>query len=194
MDKLEILFTEKYGAIRGSQTKLAKDLKITQSTVASWINKTRKPSRDLILKMAKLFGKTEEQIKEVFSDEQKQILTVEQLSDLLNQLPKKDEEHIKEVFNFLQIKTPPVTAIVANNLVTFIDDNAIPKEGRAMEFKIKAADTTPLYKKSDIIIFDTAAVPKRGSLVIIEKNGVYTLVAHANTEDKIIATAVYKSI
>ncbi len=195
MDKLEILFQEKYGAIRGSQTKLAKDLNITQGTVACWINKTRKPSKDLILKMAKLFGKTEEQIKEVFSDEQTPILTVEQLSNLLNQLPQKDTQHIREVLNIAQVKTPPVTAIVSGNIVTFTEDNSIPSEGCLMEFKVKAADTTPLYKQGDIMIFDTAAAPKHGSLVITENNGVYTIVAHnKNTTGRVIATAIFKSI
>lgn len=145
--------------------------------------------------MAKLFNKTPQQIKEVFSDEQTPILTVEQLSNLLNQLPQKDTQHIREVLNIAQVKTPPVTAIVSGNIVTFTEDNSIPSEGCLMEFKVKAADTTPLYKQGDIMIFDTAAAPKHGSLVIIEQNGVYTIVTHTkNTKGRLVATAVFKSI
>ena len=40
MEKLNKLFEQKYGAIRGAQTKLANDLGIGQSTVACWISGT----------------------------------------------------------------------------------------------------------------------------------------------------------
>lgn len=197
MNKKEFFLKEINGGIwRGAQAKIARLLNIKTPTVSDWFKNRKQPSEENILKMAKLFNKTPQQIKEVFSDEQKPILTVEQLSNLLNQLPQKDTQHIREVLNIAQVKTPPVTAIVSNNIVTFTEDNSIPSEGCLMEFKVKAADTTPLYKQGDIMIFDTAAAPKQhGSLVIIEQNGVYTIVAHnKNTTGRVIATAIFKSI
>lgn len=69
MKKIEKLFDEKYGIIRGAQSKLAKDLKINQSSVASWVSGRTKPSPDLIKKMAKIFKKSEEEIREIFNTE-----------------------------------------------------------------------------------------------------------------------------
>lgn len=66
MEKLNKLFEQKYGAIRGSQTKLANDLGINHSTVACWISGRNKPSPDLIKKMAKLFKVSVVEIQEVF--------------------------------------------------------------------------------------------------------------------------------
>ena len=72
MDKLNKLFEQKYGAIRGAQTKLANDLKISQSTVACWISGRNKPSLDLIKKMAKLFNISVAEMQEAFGVEDKE--------------------------------------------------------------------------------------------------------------------------
>lgn len=72
MEKLNKLFEQKYGAIRGAQTKLANDLGIGQSTVACWISGRNKPSVDLIKKMAKLFKISLAEMQEVFNEESKE--------------------------------------------------------------------------------------------------------------------------
>lgn len=69
MDKLNKLFEQKYGAIRGAQTKLANDLKISQSTIACWISGRNKPSPDMIKKMAKLFNVSVSDIYAVFEED-----------------------------------------------------------------------------------------------------------------------------
>lgn len=69
MDKLNRLFEQKYGAIRGAQTKLANDLKISQSTIACWISGRNKPSPDMVKKMAKLFNVSISDIYAVFGED-----------------------------------------------------------------------------------------------------------------------------
>lgn len=44
MIKLDTLFEKRYGAIRGGQTKLAKDLGVDQSSISSWISGRNKPT------------------------------------------------------------------------------------------------------------------------------------------------------
>lgn len=76
MEKLNKLFEKKYGAIRGSQTKLANDLGINHSTVACWVAGRNKPNADLIKRMTTLFGVSEAEIKEAFGIENKELPTV----------------------------------------------------------------------------------------------------------------------
>jgi plasmid maintenance system antidote protein VapI len=66
MNKVEKLLSEKYGKVRGSQTKLAKELKTGQSIVANWIAGSRDIGVDYIVKLSKIFGKSEEEIKNIF--------------------------------------------------------------------------------------------------------------------------------
>lgn len=70
MIKLDTLFEKKYGAIRGGQTKLAKDLGVDQSSISSWISGRNKPTRDYIKKMAVVFGVSEADIQNIFSQEE----------------------------------------------------------------------------------------------------------------------------
>lgn len=62
MKTINELLLQKYGAIRGAQTRLAKDLQTSQSTIASWIGGRNKPSPDFVLKMAKLFKVSEKEV------------------------------------------------------------------------------------------------------------------------------------
>lgn len=71
MKEIEKLFEEKYGAIRGAQSRLAEELKTNQSTVASWVSGRNKPSIDLVKKMSKIFKKTEEEIFRIFGMEKR---------------------------------------------------------------------------------------------------------------------------
>lgn len=67
MIKLETLFERKYGAIRGGQTKLAKDLGVDQSSISSWIRGRNKPTKDYVKKMAIIFGVSEEYMNSIFT-------------------------------------------------------------------------------------------------------------------------------
>jgi transcriptional regulator with XRE-family HTH domain len=66
MNRKEELLMEKYGGIRGGQALLARELNTIQSTVARWFNGKGKPSPDYVKGLAKVFKKTEDEIKEVF--------------------------------------------------------------------------------------------------------------------------------
>lgn len=57
------LLEQKYGSIRGAQTKLSEDLNVNQSSVSNWIKGRNFPNPDLIKKMSKLFNVSEEEIK-----------------------------------------------------------------------------------------------------------------------------------
>lgn len=70
MIKLDTLFERKYGAIRGGQTKLAKDLGVDQSSISSWISGRNKPTKDYVKKMASIFGVSEADIYAIFSKEE----------------------------------------------------------------------------------------------------------------------------
>ncbi|MDR0485970.1 MAG: helix-turn-helix transcriptional regulator [Elusimicrobiota bacterium] len=66
MTKVEMLFQEKYGKVRGGQVKLAKELGVEQGVINRWFNGTRTPNTDYILKLSKIFKKPEAEIKEIF--------------------------------------------------------------------------------------------------------------------------------
>lgn len=70
MIKLDTLFERKYGAIRGGQTKLAKDLGVDQSSISSWISGRNKPTKDYVKKMASIFGVSEADIYAIFSKDE----------------------------------------------------------------------------------------------------------------------------
>ena len=70
MIKLDTLFERKYGAIRGGQTKLAKDLGVDQSSISSWISGRNKPTKDYVKKMATIFGVSEADIHSIFFKEE----------------------------------------------------------------------------------------------------------------------------
>lgn len=70
MIKLDTLFERKYGAIRGGQTKLAKDLGVDQSSISSWISGRNKPTKDYVKKMAIIFGVSEADIYSIFSKDE----------------------------------------------------------------------------------------------------------------------------
>jgi plasmid maintenance system antidote protein VapI len=66
MNEIEKLLTEKYGKVRGSQSKLARDLGTEQSVIANWIAGRSDIGVDYIVKLSKIFNKTEEKIKDIF--------------------------------------------------------------------------------------------------------------------------------
>ena len=73
MDEKKIKFLQEIhgGKIRGAQRMIAQKLGVMGSAVTSWFKDDRKPSLDNIIKMSKAFNKSEEEIKEIFSIEEK---------------------------------------------------------------------------------------------------------------------------
>ncbi len=68
MDKKEgLLKSINEGVLRGAQTKLAGLLGITPTTVSDWFKGKDKPSESYIKKMSKIFKKSEQELKEIFS-------------------------------------------------------------------------------------------------------------------------------
>lgn len=67
MNKIEELFTAfNDGKLRGAQAKVAKSLDTSTANIARYANGSVKPSRDILIKMSKLFGKSMEELREIF--------------------------------------------------------------------------------------------------------------------------------
>lgn len=62
----ELLTEWNNGYEYGSQVKLARELKLSQSTIMRWVTGALRPSEKQIKNMAKLFKKSEEEIKSMF--------------------------------------------------------------------------------------------------------------------------------
>ena len=62
----ELLTEWNNGYEYGSQVKLARELKLSQSTIMRWVTGALRPSEKQIKNMAKLFNKSEEEIKAMF--------------------------------------------------------------------------------------------------------------------------------
>ena len=65
--KIKFLQDINDGKIKGSQKILADKLGIAGSAVTNWFKGNKNPSLDNIIKMARLFNKSEEEIKDIFS-------------------------------------------------------------------------------------------------------------------------------
>lgn len=65
-DILSLFATLNNGIVRGSQMKAAKALNTTEVVVSRWVKGISKPSEESVCKLAKLFGKSEEEIKSLF--------------------------------------------------------------------------------------------------------------------------------
>ena len=66
-DILNLFATLNNGVVRGSQIKVAKALNTTEVVVSRWVKGISKPSEESVYKLAKLFKKSEEEIKSIFS-------------------------------------------------------------------------------------------------------------------------------
>ena len=66
-DVLSLFATLNNGIVRGSQIKVAKALNTTEVVVSRWVKGISKPSEESVYKLAKLFKKSEEEIKSIFS-------------------------------------------------------------------------------------------------------------------------------
>ena len=74
MDEKKVKFLRDIndGKIKGAQRLIAKSLGIAESSVSIWFTDNKKPSLDSILKMAEIFKKSEEEIREIFDVKQNQ--------------------------------------------------------------------------------------------------------------------------
>ena len=69
MDENKIKFLQDInnGTVKGAQKIIAQKLKISNTSVSLWFRGSTQPSLDSIIKMAKIFNKTEQEIREVFN-------------------------------------------------------------------------------------------------------------------------------
>ena len=67
--KEELLAAFNEGNLRGSQAKLASLLKLSTPTISEWMAGKKNPGEKNIKKMAKIFKKSEEEIREIFNTE-----------------------------------------------------------------------------------------------------------------------------
>ena len=63
---LNLFATLNNGIVRGSQMKAAKALNTTEVVISRWVKGISKPSEESVCKLAKLFRKSEEEIKSIF--------------------------------------------------------------------------------------------------------------------------------
>jgi transcriptional regulator with XRE-family HTH domain len=73
MNVKEKLLIGKYGKLRGSQAKLSRELNVKQGVVAKWFSGERTVGLDYILKLKKIFKKSEEELKDIFEIKNKAI-------------------------------------------------------------------------------------------------------------------------
>ncbi len=72
MDKriINLLKNINDGKFSGSQRKLAKLLGVSDTSVSTWCRKEKKPSLDMIAKMAKIFEISEEETERIFTEKE----------------------------------------------------------------------------------------------------------------------------
>lgn len=165
MEKLNKLFEQKYGAIRGAQTKLANDLGIGQSTVACWISGRNKPSIDLIKKMAKLFKISPTEMQEVFSEKDTEF------SPSVRMTPLTDKNTI----------SLPILADVPAGLPEFSDKDVetfwdIPRwvfPGADFVVKCNGDSLEPKLHKGDYCVIRKTEEPLHGRAMLVKtENGI----------------------
>lgn len=69
MNKFEKCLEEWNGGFRGAKIRLARELKVDDSTVSAWLKGRSKPGKDKITKMSKIFKKSEKEIKAMFIED-----------------------------------------------------------------------------------------------------------------------------
>ncbi len=101
--KIEFLQEINNGKIIGAQKILADKLGIAKSAVNGWFKYDKHPSLDSIIKMAKIFKKTEKDIREIFAENTD---STEEIKNLKNSICLKDKEieFLKEKNKFLEDK------------------------------------------------------------------------------------------
>ena len=59
------------GVLRDAKTKLAKELRLPTSNISNWLHGRQEPAEKAVVKMAKLFGKSEKEVKNAFAGAEK---------------------------------------------------------------------------------------------------------------------------
>lgn len=79
------------GVLREAKTRLAKELKVQTGNVSNWIHGRQEPSERALVKMAKLFGKKEEEIRKAFGFNKNK--------PIIQQNLKNKDCHIQQIIN-----------------------------------------------------------------------------------------------
>lgn len=87
------------GKISGAQRRLASLLGVSEVSVSSWINKNKKPSEDNIMKMAKIFKKSEEEVENIFIENYEKEVSTKNDND---QKLEEENKLLKERIKFLE--------------------------------------------------------------------------------------------
>mgnify|MGYP002623937210 CR=1 FL=1 len=100
MDKriIKLLKEINDGKFTGSQRKLAKLLDVSDTSVSTWCRKEKKPSLDMITKMARIFNTSEEDLEKIFIEDEK---SSSQEADGIKSL-KEENRLLKEKIKFLE--------------------------------------------------------------------------------------------
>lgn len=86
------------GILRNAKMKLAKTLGVQGSNISDWLHGRQAPSERAVVKMAKLFGKTEEEVREAFGSNK---VAKPKKQDRYNQM---ELELIKEKLKTIELK------------------------------------------------------------------------------------------
>lgn len=175
-----------------SQTDLAKKLCLSRQTLSYWENGTAIPRIKQLEKLASVLKKD---ISYFLDDENAFTNKIYEKNNLLSP---------SESFNindsachntcFVGDKVPPVAAIAHAGVVIFTDSSFLAAKN-AVQFTVKAAENTAHFNNGDKLIFDTKAAPREGSLVLVMQSKIYKITVYKkNLTEKLIATAIFKSI
>ncbi|MBQ3834833.1 MAG: helix-turn-helix transcriptional regulator [Elusimicrobia bacterium] len=96
MDEKKIKFLQDInnGTVKGAQKIIAQKLNISNTSVSLWFKGATQPSLDSILKISKLFNKSEQEIKEIFFVEDKETFTNTKDVELIKEKIKRFETEI----------------------------------------------------------------------------------------------------
>lgn len=162
MIKLDTLFERKYGAIRGGQTKLSKDLGVDQSTISSWISGRNKPTKDHVKKMAKLFNVSEQEISVCFSSDEfvqnvqavpltdKNTIQLPILADIPAGLPQYSDRDV-EIFKDIPRDMFPGGA---DYVIRCIGDSLAPRFAKG-DFCVVRNETEPIHGRPMLVETET---------------------------------------
>lgn len=214
MIKLDTLFEKRYGAIRGGQTKLAKDLGVDQSSISSWISGRNKPTRDYIKKMAALFHLTEEEMNSVFNKEERQpqqgefeptvkaipltpnnTIQLPILADVPAGLPEfsdRDVEMFVDIPRFLFPGADFIVRCIGDSLEPKIKKGDFcvirkmtePIDGRAMMIKTENGVCMKVIKKENDKVYLCSTNPKYKPFTSVDLLIIGLIIGHWSRDDK----------
>lgn len=172
MIKLDTLFERKYGAIRGGQTKLAKDLGVDQSSISSWISGRNKPTKDYVKKMATIFGVSEADIHSIFFKEETTVSS--EFAQEVQAVPLTDKNTIRL----------PILADVPAGLPDYSDRDVeifkdIPRDmfpgGADYVIRCIGDSLAPRFAKGDFCVVRNEIEPLHGRPMLVETENGYCM-------------------